>query len=78
MKVNIVTKSKLVRINIYDRQRQSLVKKNRPLLASERAPQGGQIIELNTQTNIWLFAPGGALQKVSHNVTVTVNFASED
>jgi len=64
-------------INIYDQQRLSLVKKNRPLLAAERASQGGQTRELNPQT-IWLFVPGGALQKVSHNVTVTVTFTSKD
>jgi hypothetical protein len=78
LKVGILTKSKRVHINIYDRQRLSLVKKNRPLLASDRSPQGGQTRELNPQTNIWLFAPGGALQKVSRNVTVTVTFASQD
>jgi hypothetical protein len=78
LKVRILAKSKRVHIDLYDRQRQSLVKKNRPLLASERALQGGQTVELNPQTNIWLFAPGGALQKISRNVTLTVTFASKN
>jgi hypothetical protein len=52
-----------VHVNMYERQSQWIMKTDRPALASERAPQGGQTVELNTQTNIWLFAPGGALQQ---------------